>query len=395
MQKGNVKTIIGILLTGIISMGAMSISAGLSSIAAAYPGVSIETIQTLITIPAFVVVVVSFISGPIANIISKKVLALIALAIFTVGGCLPLFFSSFAVLYGSRLLVGLGIGLLQPLSQAIIFESFSSDAPMRDNLLGWLNCSGSVGNIVMTMVGGILVIASYKNIFLVHLIGVIAFFGVLIFLPQDKPDHEKKAAASKEKIKLPGGVFYWLLVAFIYMTFLHCFAVNLSLFVEGEKIGTPAISGLGLSMLTVGGFISGAIYGKMAKVLKKWTLPAGFIISSLGLLAMAAAHSQTLVYVSGLLTGFGMMMVFPQVITNIVTSVSPVAITLCIALNGAIVNIGQTLAPYSVAGVSSIFVGNSIRGRYYVCAGIIAVIFVVSILQTIRRKDPVAAKAES
>ncbi|WRS27600.1 MFS transporter [Oscillospiraceae bacterium MB08-C2-2] len=387
MFKGNVKTVIGILMMGLISMGAMSISAGLSSIAAAYPEVNIETIQTLITIPAIVIIVVSFIAGPLSNFISKKAVALIGLAIFTVSGCLPIFFDSFSALYASRLLIGLGIGLVQPLGQAIIFERFADAPVQRDTLLGWINSSGSVGNVIMTVLGGILVMASYKQIFWVHLVGLAAFIGVLLFLPQDRPQHAQKAAGTKEKIKIPGKAIYWFFVAFVYMTFLHCFAVNLSLFVEGEGIGTAAISGVGLSMLTVGGFVCGAIYGGLAKVLKKWTMAVGFALSALGLLSMAIAQAPVFVYISGLLTGFGMMMVFPQLITNILTAVSPAAITLCIALNGAVVNVGQTIAPYAVSGVSSVFVGDSVRGRYYVCAAILTVIFAVSAMRTLRQKS--------
>ncbi|PPK83334.1 putative MFS family arabinose efflux permease [Lacrimispora xylanisolvens] len=388
MFKGNIKTVIGILFLGLISMGAMAISAGLSSIAAAYPDVSIETIQTLITIPALVIVVVSFLSGPIANVISKKTLSLIALCIFTAGGCIPFFSDSFTVLYLSRLLVGLGIGLLQPLSQAIIFESFADAPSERDTILGWLNSSGSVGSIIMTIIGGIVVVISYKYIFLVHLLGLAAFFGVLFCLPQDQPVRKKKEGTAGQKMKLPGAVFYWYAVIFVYMTFLHCFAVNLSLFVEGEGIGTAAISGIGLSMLTIGGFVCGAVYGKIANVLKKWTLPAGFLLSALGLLSMAIAYSPVLVYVSGLLTGVGMMMVFPQIITNIISSVSPAAITLCIAINGAVVNIGQTLAPYVVTRVSYILAGDSVRGRYYVCTLILMLVFAVSAVRTIGRRSP-------
>ncbi|NNJ31741.1 hypothetical protein [Lacrimispora defluvii] len=83
-----------------------------------------------------------------------------------------------------------------------------------------------------------------------------------------------------------------------------------------------------------------------------------------------------------------MMMVFPQIITNIISSVSPAAITLCIAINGAVVNIGQTLAPYVVTRVSYILSGDSVRGRYYVCTLILMLIFAVSAVRTIGRRSP-------
>jgi MFS family permease len=390
MYKGNIKTIIGILLMGIVSMGAMSISAGLGNIAKAYPDVRIETIQTLITIPSLVIIVVSFLAGPISNIISKKILALIGLVIFAVGGCMPYFMSSFAVMYASRVIVGLGIGLLQPLGPAIVFERFASNAKMRDTLLGWINCSGSVGNIIMSVIGGVLVISSYKNIFLVHLLGLFALIGVLICLPQDRPSHEKKLDTHKEKTKPSSTAFYWFFVSFIYIPFLYCFVINLSLFVEGSKIGSAAVSGFGLSMFAIGGFVCGIIYGKLAEILKKWTLSVGFMISALGLFFMAIAKSPILVYVSGAFTGFGMLMVFPQIMTNIMDSVPPAAITFCIALNGAVICIGQSIAPYLVSGVSSIFAGNSIRGRFYVCAAILALIFTISAIRTMGRKNPVS-----
>lgn len=109
--------------------------------------------------------------------------------------------------------------------------------------------------------------------------------------------------------------------------------------------------------------------------------------------SMAIAGSTLLVCVSGLLTGFGMAMVMPVVITRVVVSVPRSSTTMAIAMNGAFNNLGLDVSPYVVSPVASIFVGSSIRGRYFVSAGVLACLALVALGRVLAGKNDSPHKA--
>lgn len=388
MFAGKIKLVVAIFSISINLMAAMNISPALSQISKAYRDIANETVQLLITIPSFAVVFASLSSSYIAQRITKRNTILIGSLVFTSAGVIPMFVEHFTIMMISRVLVGLGIGVMMPLVMTIIFDNFS-DINERNTMIGWQGCVAAVGNITSTLLVGFLTSYSYKAAFSVHLMGLVTFFGVLFALPKteisgfnSKTDRIKP----KMKVKPSFASIRWLLVSLCFTAVVHCFATNVSMHVEGSGIGNSVVSGLALSMLTVGSFTCGLFYGKLVQVTKRYTFPIGVLLSSLGLFLMAVAHGPIIIYLSGICTGFGLGMVLPVIVTNVVCSSAPDVKTFVIGLNNAMSNLGLSIAPYVVAGVSVIFVGNSIKGRYYVCSGILMVMAAIAFILALKRK---------
>lgn len=388
-MKGKMNLVVSLFSISLITMAAMNISPALSSIAAAYPEIPDEMIQLLITIPSFSIIFASLCSDFLAKRISVKSTVLLGAAIFTLAGTAPLVVNGYAFMLISRILIGLGLGIMSPLASTIIFKQFT-DVRQRDNMIGWQGCASSLGNIITTILAGLLAVLGHKIVFTIHLAGLITFFCVLFLLPAEEKEKSVKvnraASGPKRMEKLPAATYVWLAAPFAYMAFLHCFAINLSMFVEDSGIGNSAISGLGLSMLTVGSFFSGLFYGKISSWMKQYTMPIGIFISSVGLMVMALSHQPAGVYASGIITGFGMTLVTPVIVINVVGSAPASMTTFVIALNSAMTNLGFSVAPYTVTGVSRLFVGDSIRGRYYVCAAILFMMSAVAVVLAIKKK---------
>jgi MFS family permease len=306
---------------------------------------------------------------------------------------MPLFINGFEIMLVSRIVIGLGLGIIAPIPMTIIFQQFE-DVKQRNNIIGWQGCAGAIGNIATMSLAGFLADYGYRSVFSVHFTGMITFFAVLFLIPGDGTKEEASikelntGRMKQSRGKLTFKTIRWFIIAFLYMTFLHCFSINLSMLVEEGGFGSSTISGLGLSMLTVGSFTSGFFYGKIVSFIKQYTMPTGMAFSAFGLLLMGLAYSPVLVYASGVFTGFGMGMVIHVIVTYVVGSAAPEMTTLVIALNGAMTNLGLSVAPYSVSWVSSIFVGESIRGRYYVCAAILLMMGILMLAMAFARKLP-------
>lgn len=79
-------------------------------------------IQMLVTAPTFLSIVVAVISGWLVVKISKKKLLVFAGAVAGITGFLPFLSDSFSLLFASRILYGIALGLCIALNTAVVAE---------------------------------------------------------------------------------------------------------------------------------------------------------------------------------------------------------------------------------------------------------------------------------
>ena len=140
-NKSRIK--IGIYGIGILMMGVIGISGALTAIGAHFPDASQTMIQNLISIPCLVVIPVTLIVGKLMDSVSKKLLSIIGILCFLIGGFLPALMSSLTVILVLRGILGIGIGIVQCVSSALVAENF--EGPERDKVQGNLNFRADAG----------------------------------------------------------------------------------------------------------------------------------------------------------------------------------------------------------------------------------------------------------
>lgn len=389
LNDANIKYLGVFLSISFLSMSGMNLSSALQQISVAFPEQSSESIQSLVTLPSLFVVFTSFIAGPLSKIISRKRTILLGSLIFVIAGSLPSLTSSFNMIRLSRMLIGCGLGIMQPLSSTIMFSLFN-DPYERNTIMGWSSCGTALGSVISTNLAGILAGINYKLTFLVHLVGLLTFFMNLIFLPQDKVDRK---TINKEKNKNLGfyqrirnqlsennlSIFFWFVMIFIYMGFLNAFSTKIALLVGHYSIGNPSVSALGITLLTVGSFLGSFIFGRISQILKTLTLGIGIAISACGLFFLAIGIKPLPIYLSGILTGFGMSMTTPCILIKVVENSGETNRTMAIAINSAMSNLGLSLSPYLTAWTTVLFFGKmkTIKNEYLISA---AVLFIIGLL---------------
>ena len=194
MLKSKGKIQIGIYLVSVLMMGVVGIASALSVIGSNFPELSQTDVQTLISIPCIVIIPVTLIVGKLMQVMSKKLLALIGIVLFLVGGVVPAFMTSFLALQVLRGVFGAGVGILQVVSTALVAENF--EGAERDRVQGNLQAFQMLGCAIMVFVGGWLATLGWNVVFYVHLIGVISLVVALTCLPNVKPSAQAKAAGS-------------------------------------------------------------------------------------------------------------------------------------------------------------------------------------------------------
>ncbi|MEG1683504.1 MAG: MFS transporter, partial [Oscillospiraceae bacterium] len=146
------KTKIGIYGISLLMMGVIGVSGALSTIGGQFPDASQTMIQNIISIPCLVVIPVTLIVGRLMELFSKKLLATVGVLLFIVGGVLPMFLQSLPAILVLRGVLGIGVGIVQPVGSALIAENF--DGAERERVQGNSTSAQMLGCAVMVFAGG-------------------------------------------------------------------------------------------------------------------------------------------------------------------------------------------------------------------------------------------------
>ena len=141
-------------------------------------------IQNLISIPCLVVIPVTLIVGKLMDSVSKKLLSIVGILCFLIGGFLPALMPSLTVILVLRGIFGVGIGVVQCVSSALVAENF--EGPERDKVQGNLTSAQMLGICVMVFAGGWLADVSWNFAFFVHLLGIISLILCIVCIPNVK-----------------------------------------------------------------------------------------------------------------------------------------------------------------------------------------------------------------
>ena len=258
---------IPVLAIGLQDSASACISPAIASIAASYPDVAVSTVQLLVTLPGIAVCIVSILYGWLSVRINPRTLVVIGLSLFVIGGMAPLFVTSFDGILACRVILGMGAGLTLPACDSIIPRLYKGR--MRENMMGWNMTAGAIGVTVMIFIGGQLAAVDWHLSFLGYSVGLVSLILVLCLLPRIPMVKSEKdgnrPALSEVVTNIKWLAWVEIIVYFVGNLFATMVTSNLSLFVEGGGIGTPADSGNALSLQMAGAALGAFGYGWLKK----------------------------------------------------------------------------------------------------------------------------------
>ncbi len=286
-------------------MTASAIAPALGEISDEFCDVHHCYIKMVLTLPLLVIIPFSFLSSRLSLRVKKRRLLIIGLTIYIVGGVGGGFAKHIYELLFFRMILGIGMGLIMPLSTALIADFFEGNE--RTKMMGLSNAVDNLGGIIATLLAGWLSIINWRYVFGVYFIAIIVLILIIFGLPEPS-DRRKK---SKGEIYINGTVIIISIVAFFLNIAFYSVVTNIALFIKSEDLGNAASSGIAMSFLTLGGFISGIFLGKISKALKNIKVPVGIIGMSFGFFLLSKAYNLNIVLLSTFIIGFGLGILKP------------------------------------------------------------------------------------
>ena len=295
------------LMVAILTLSLLTVMAGaavapaLGVIQEYFSGESKMMVQLIISMPAVFIAVTNLFFEKLCRICKAKTLTLIGLGMYIIFGCGAGLFSNIYLVLVCRALVGVGVGIIMPMSTGLITYYFTRDK--QDVLMGYSSAMNMMGGVVATLIAGALAMISWRMSFLVYLLGVVSIIPVALWMP-----NERIIEAGQQKKTT--GVFrnyysYIVGMFFLMVNYPANFAMESSRLGTVSEAAIPVIMALG----DVFGFLGGLAYPKLKTGLGRSTkvvAPLMFLVGYL-LLQFWTAMPGTLLgsFLIGAANGIG------------------------------------------------------------------------------------------
>lgn len=380
MSKGKkIKIIVSIVAISFIQGLQYCVSPVLGQIREYYSDVEISLVQMLITAPALISMFVALLSGWLVVKISKKKLLIFGSFVAGITGFLPFLSENFMLLFVSRTLYGIGLGLATALNTAVVAEFFEGDE--RVSVMGIQAASIGAGMVIVTTVGGMLGANSFQNAYWINIIGFISMLLIAGFLPETG----KARVTTTEKLQLNKEVFKISALGMIEFLFLITFTTNIAMHLSGSLKGDTAVSGNLIGIFSGAQIVMGVILGAVVKVTKKYTLPTAMLSFSVGAFLLILFPSDFIMLMIGaILCGVSQGMFVPQAMVEVSCAVKPVATAMASACFTCAICFGQLISPTVLNAVSKLVFGEITATNVYMISavGMAAVAGIVFITRT-------------
>lgn len=341
-EKYSVMLMPAILSVSLLTiMAPTAVAPALAAIKEAFQGISETEAKLVLTLPTLMMPL-GLVAAKLTERFDKKKILLVGMFLFLVFGVGGGFVNDFGMLIAMRVMFGVGIGIMTPLSTSLIFD-FVSDTNKRNKMMGYQGAVNQLGGLIFMALSGVLANISWRYSFLCYAFVVVSIIMTLLFMPTIPP--AKKTVAGSKKS------FNWKIypLAFLAMMIFVCFFVvntDLALFMAHENLGDAKDCGFALSVMRIPAIFAGIMLGWLMKNLKDWTVTIATLFMAAGYFVIAEAQSYNMIMAGCLIIGIGGGVSIPPLFTFVPRIVTPRQRTLGVAVVSMVAQLGQFVSPF-------------------------------------------------
>lgn len=154
-QKTRKKLAVTILSLSLLTvMAGAAVAPALNVIKEYFCDVNQTLVQMIISIPALFIALTSFVFPKLSQKFKAKELVMAGLLLYVIGGCAAGLFSNIYLVLVFRAFVGIGVGIIMPLSTGLLSFYFAPEE--QDKLMGYSSAMNQMGGVVATLISGVL-----------------------------------------------------------------------------------------------------------------------------------------------------------------------------------------------------------------------------------------------
>ena len=336
-------------------------------------------VQFIVSIPALLIIITNLFFLNISRHFGTRQIALAGLMLYVLAGAGCFLADDIYVLLTLRVLLGVSVGLVMPLSTGLLAYYYPPE--QQAHLMGLSAAMNQMGGVVATLLAGLLAGIGWQWAFLVYLLGVFAIVMVVRYLPDEHLGSANKRGIPfqpRQLLKFHPSVNGMLLLMMIFFIYPTNFAIT-----AHEQMGlglhTTTLIMVGLDLIV---FFAGLVFGQLMQIFRtpiKYFAPLFFLV---GYLCFALAHGILLLLVGAVFTGVANGVGVPYLNTIASIKGGRNSATTVMPLLSASLYLGQFLSPVIVTPLAKIVFGDSDVAGAYKIGIVLCVIFLIQVYTT-------------
>lgn len=312
-------------------------------------GYAVSQVELLVSLSSFAILGMLLLNPFISKFLSEKLTVILGLLFLSLGGALPVLVQTYSLVFASRLVLGVGIGLINARAISIISEHYRGKD--RVQMLGLRGSAEVLGSALLTFLAGRLLRVSWSWAFLIYGLGLLILALYLIFSPKESTKRPNQTSRITFKSTgLSSDQLIYILGMALYAGFVilvnSANTLRIPLVVEKLHMGTTSQSSLILSLMMLMGILAGTLFSFLLERFKSYLMSVVLLALAVGMFLLWLADNLWLLSAGALLTGFVYSLGVTYVFQSISESIPSQQLTLATTLVLLGCNLGGACAAF-------------------------------------------------
>lgn len=345
------------LTAAILSLSLLTVMAGaavapaLGLIQDYFKDVNEMYVQLIISMPALFIAITNAFFPRLAAAFKARTLVMAGLLLYIIFGCGAGLFTNIVLILICRALVGVGVGIIMPLSTGLISFYFTKDK--QDRLMGLSSAMNMMGGVVATLIAGVLAEISWQHSFLVYLMGLISIVLCAVWMPNESIASKESAGPHAQHRFL---TYYPYIIA-IFLVMLTFFIYPADFAMEAARQHTIPQKFIAAVMASgdIFGFFGGLAYAGIRKHLKNASKFTAAVLFFIGYALLALCPNWFGALGGSWCIGFANGVGIPFIISSASIKAGKTAASTVMPLLSIAMYLAQFFAPFILSGIEQLF----------------------------------------
>lgn len=345
---------VSILSLSLVLITSFSISSALPAMFDYYQGYSTGQVELLVSLPSFGIMAMLLLNGVLERIFPERLQLTLGLLILSISGIAPFWYQGYYFVFATRLLFGLGVGMLNAKAISIISERYHGKT--RIQMLGFRGSAEVVGASILTLAVGQLLAFGWTATFLAYAAGLVVLVLFLLFVPYGKGETHESKHQTEEAAKLTRSMLQLIFFLAIGAAVVVCTNTAITFRIPSLMIeagfGDAQLSSLVLSAMQLIGILAGISFSFLISAFKEKLLLVAGVTFGIGQIIIALAPSLWVVVAGSVLGGFAYSIALTTVFQLISERIPAKLLNKATSYAVLGCSFGASLTPFVLSGIA-------------------------------------------
>ena len=345
---------VSILSLSLVLITSFSISSALPAMFDYYQGYSTGQVELLVSLPSFGIMAMLLLNGVLERIFPERLQLTLGLLILSISGTAPFWYQGYYFVFATRLLFGLGVGMLNAKAISIISERYHGK--IRIQMLGFRGSAEVVGASILTLAVGQLLNFGWTATFLAYAAGLVVLVLFLSFVPYGKSELQVTKQKTEEAVRLTRSMKQLIFFLAIGAAVIVCTNTAITFRIPSLMIeagfGDAQLSSLVLSAMQLIGILAGISFSFLISAFKEKLLLVAGVTFGIGQIIIALSPSLWVMVAGSVLGGFAYSIALTTVFQLISERIPAKLLNKATSYAVLGCSFGASLTPFVLSGIS-------------------------------------------